>query len=345
MAEPQMKVTPAKEADSSGVVGLIVDQEKRWYDLDSGLGQPRAMREIASMVDNHLRDGEDPPLVVLNTDGRVRGYVKPSLLELPADSDLLAYFRSRNGMYKSLVLPPPGDNDAKAVLETLVTALTDFWRSRSTLADMVPWPSRDTWVEQSLFVEGFAPEHVFNYRLPGPLPPAASPPAIDVAVRLAKPSDEDQLVSLNRANVAFDASHSSVIKVVPTLEPALRKELARVWVGQSVEDGVPLVVVVEHHNKIVGMAQSYLVTTPGLGAIGTLPSGRYAYLHEVIVLPDMRGNGIGRMLLQGIFDAFAKLHVDAYTLYFNPHNPLSSAFWPHVGFRPIWTVYMRLNRP
>jgi GNAT superfamily N-acetyltransferase len=74
---------------------------------------------------------------------------------------------------------------------------------------------------------------------------------------------------------------------------------------------------------------------------GSLPRGRYTYLHEVIVRPEWRGKGVGRLLVQGVMDAYAALDVTGYTLYFSPFNPLSSTFWPHLGFRPVLTTYMR----
>jgi GNAT superfamily N-acetyltransferase len=65
------------------------------------------------------------------------------------------------------------------------------------------------------------------------------------------------------------------------------------------------------------------------------------YLHEVIVRPEWRGKGAGRLLVQGVAAAFAALGAIEYTLHFSPFNPLSSTFWSHPGFRPVLTTYMR----
>jgi GNAT superfamily N-acetyltransferase len=63
----------------------------------------------------------------------------------------------------------------------------------------------------------------------------------------------------------------------------------------------------------------------------------------VCVREEMRGKGSGRFLVQAIFDAFAPLALDGYTLWFNCANPLSGPFWSHLGFLPLWTRYTRLR--
>jgi GNAT superfamily N-acetyltransferase len=196
-------------------------------------------------------------------------------------------------------------------------------------------------VEPLLDAAGFKAAHVLNHRPAEPFAASTHPAAVGLQVRQARPTDEDALVALNGDNVAHDASYSPFIKVVPTLEPALRAQLGRRWAGGSIEDGVPLVLVVEHEGMLVGMAQTYLEMAPGFGVPFSLPRGRYVYLHEVIARPEWRGKGVGRLLVEGVEDAYAALGVIGYTLYFSPFNPLSSTFWPHLGFRPVLTTYMR----
>jgi GNAT superfamily N-acetyltransferase len=342
MSASQVTVGPLTDADVPAVIDLTIAQETRWHSSDPRLERPHERPEIASRL-AALRQ-EKPQtefLVAWDGSGRACGYAQPALFELPPDSDLLAYFRSSNGTCERLVLPAPDEDDASAVLAALIAALTARWQQQHTLADMITWPSTDAWVAPLLKAHGFEAAHVLNHRPVGPLATSTQLAATDLKVRQAQPSDEDDLVALNRANVAHDASYSPFITVVPTLEPALRAQLGRLWAGGSVEDGVPLVLVVEHEGTLVGMAQTYLEMEPGFGGSGSLPRGRYTYLHEVIVYPEWRGKGVGRLLVQGVMGAYAALDVTGYTLYFSPFNPLSSTFWPHLGFSPVLTTYMR----
>jgi GNAT superfamily N-acetyltransferase len=341
MSAPQLTVGPLTDTDLPAVIELTIAQEERWYESDRRLEQPHDRPEIASRL-AALRQEEPQAAFLAARDaaGRPRGYSQPALFELPPDSDLLAYFRSRNGTCERLVLPAPDEDDMPVVLAALIDALAARWQQH-TLADMITWPSVDAWLSPLLKAQGFEAAHVLNHRPAGPLVVSTHPAATGLRVRQARPSDEDDLVALNRANVAHDASYSPYIRVVPTLGPALRAQLGRVWAGGSVEDGVPLVLVVEHGGTLLGMAQTYLETAPGFGVSGSLPRGRYTYLHEVIVRPEWRGKGVGRLLVQGVMDAYAALDVTGYTLYFSPFNPLSSTFWPHLGFQPVLTTYMR----
>ena len=321
---------------------MIAAQHVRWHERDPRLDRPRDRDEIAFNIASQRHTAPAEPLVARDAVGRVRGYVQPAVFELPADSDLLAYFTARNGTFAHLVLPPPDENNAMAALTALLTALTAVWEQHHSLADMITWPSTDTWLEPLLLAQGFRAAHILNHRPLTPFEASTRPVSTGLRVRRARPADEDDLVALNRANVAHDASYSPFIKVVPTLEPALRAQLGRLWACESVEEGVPVVLVVEHEGTLVGMAQTYLETTPGFGVTGRLPPSRYAYLHEVVVRPEWRGQGVGRLLVQGAADAYTELGITGYTLYFSPYNPLSSAVWPHLGFRPVWTTYMRL---
>jgi GNAT superfamily N-acetyltransferase len=63
------------------------------------------------------------------------------------------------------------------------------------------------------------------------------------------------------------------------------------------------------------------------------------------VREDLQGQGIGRLLVQGIEDILALLQLDlnGYILWFNPDNPKAASFWPRLGFQPLWTTYQRFH--
>jgi hypothetical protein len=124
MSAPQVTVGPLTDADLLAVIELTLAQEARWYESDPRLEQPQGRPEIASQLTAlHQEEPQAELLVVRDGSGQARGYAQPALFELPPDSDLLAYCRSRNGTCNRLVLPAPDEDDASAVLSALITAL------------------------------------------------------------------------------------------------------------------------------------------------------------------------------------------------------------------------------
>ena len=103
--------------------------------------------------------------------------------------------------------------------------------------------------------------------------------------------------------------------------------------------------VVEQGREIVAMAENTLLEVSRDDEPGFTPPGRYACIDNVSVREELRGQGIGHLLVQAIFAAFAvtSLSLDGYLLWYNPDNPQAGRFWPHLGFVPLWTTYQRLH--
>ena len=74
--------------------------------------------------------------------------------------------------------------------------------------------------------------------------------------------------------------------------------------------------VVERAGAVVAMAYTYLMRVEDLTHRDYLPLGRYADIAEVGVSASQRGQGIGRALVQGVFDAYADVQIDGYVLGF-----------------------------
>ena len=97
--------------------------------------------------------------------------------------------------------------------------------------------------------------------------------------------------------------------------------------------------VLERGGEVLGMVESMLRVLPDDGVPGMLPPGRYAYLNSVGVRADARGRGLGRALAAAAAAAHGEL--DGSTLWFALYNPISSRVWPHLGWRPLWTLWER----
>nr|WP_281276411.1 GNAT family N-acetyltransferase [Dictyobacter kobayashii] len=104
-----------------------------------------------------------------------------------------------------------------------------------------------------------------------------------------------------------------------------------------------MVVVIERDGQIVAMSENelYMIDAEDEDGPDFMLPGRYGHINNMGVRQDLRGQGFGRLLVQATFDAFAHMHLDGYILWFNPANPLSSPFWPRMGFQPLWRTYQR----
>lgn len=345
MTQQQISIRPISDADIPAVIDLIAAQATRLHTLDAHLEAAHPAKQIAAMLAQQRDSTTSPPLVACNAQAEVRGYVEPGLWQLPSDSEMRAFFTACNGTMQNLTLPPPTDADAQAVLQGLLTALNTYWQEQRTTGDMARWPSCDLWLEPLLLAEGFIVDNVLAYHSPQP-PPfdqryVAAPP---LRTRLARPDDEEILVKLHAEEITSHLPYTPFVHIVPSLESSFRSRLALTWKGVSVEEGAPLIVVVEKEREVVAFAENELsIIKADAEGFARLPPGRYAYVNNVGVRADMRRHGIGRTLVQAVFAACAPLRVDGYMLWFSQDNPLARTFWLRRGFQPVWRTYQRLH--
>ncbi len=336
----KLNVQSATKKDLDAIVPLFVAQEARHHALDARLERPRSVQAIRQMLAGEF-DDDGEPLIVRDLADTVRGFVIARIFEIPAGNAMLSFYTARNGSHRALTLPNPADPDAVAVADALLAALGSKWQASQTYADLLTWPSADRWLEPLLARYGFVADSIVAYHPNAPLAPTSRPPDPSLRVRPAQPADEPSLVALHLGEIQFHADHVAHVRIVPAVEEDFREKLARLWQDQSPQIGAPLVVVVEQHGEVVAMSENYIEQSPGWGALSRFPPGRYGYLNSVSVRADKRGQGIGRLLTQGVIEAFAPYLVDAFGLWYMPANPLSSKFWPHLGFTPLWTQYRR----
>ena len=82
--------------------------------------------------------------------------------------------------------------------------------------------------------------------------------------------------------------------------------------------------------------------TPGAWLANLLPGGVWGYVNCASVTAvgaqqrggartwSRRRSGLSRPAGAGVRGTY---------LYYNPPNPLSSVFWPRVGYAPLWTLW------
>ncbi len=312
-------VEPARKRDAASIVDLLIEQEARWHRLAS-LRPARSPQAMALLLAEQSQQQGGPPLVARDSSGKVRGYLAPYLREFSfdrqSDATSLEVFPPRTSFVGTLGLPSPDTDECVPVAAALLEALQKRGRQQRAQADVCRWPLYDAAVNNVLRDAGFEVFLVRAFRPIGPLPPAHWPAPTDVLVRRARPIDEDALVDLYLEESDYHHQHSPFFQMTPGLAADFRSLLASAWAGTPVEDGEPLVMVVERAGAVVAMAYTYLMRVEDVTHRDYLPPGRYADIAEVGVSASQRGQGIGRALVQGVFDAYANIQIDGYVLGF-----------------------------
>jgi ribosomal protein S18 acetylase RimI-like enzyme len=344
MLRQRIRVEPLDEKDIGQIVELMQAQNMRQDRLDPRLHTSRGTQELEKMLHAQLSIEDGRALVAHDSEGRVRGYALPSMWKMAEDDEMIAFFTKFNGSMQYWILPAPSESDAIPVAEALLDALTEYWQQKGTYGDLVRWPSSDPWIEPVLFERRFLVDSQMALRSLEPLGPSKRESTVGFHARLARPEDEDALLRLYHEELAFHVPYTQFVRMVPALESGMRERLRMIWARKSVLDGAPLVVVIERNGEVVAMAENELLVVQEFGGFSLMPAARYGYLNNVSVSEKVRGQGVGRLLVEEVFTAFSPYKIDAYLLWYSQDNPLASGFWPHLGFRPLWKTYQRRNR-
>jgi ribosomal protein S18 acetylase RimI-like enzyme len=331
MASPdRLSLEPLTEHEVPAVCALLATQDNRLYVADSRLRRPRLTVELDAVVREYV---QADTFLFRDEGGMLLAAAVPDVWQIDPASETLGFFRSRTGVVRLLALPDPATPQGTRIIETLLEALEAWWLAHKVEGKYINWPAVDGRMGDILIAHRFARDVTGALRqlASGP-PPQALP---DLIVRRARAEDEEALVALHLEELRFHEAYTPHVRVVPATETAFTERLQRVWRGEPVEDGASLIMVAERHGDLLGFTENWLSSMGG----NWFPVGRYGYLNSVGVRTDARGEGIGRLLASATLQALATYDIDAYTLYFAYNNPLSSRFWPRMGFRPLADSY------
>ncbi|MBO0839851.1 MAG: GNAT family N-acetyltransferase [Sciscionella sp.] len=198
-------------------------------------------------------------------------------------------------------------------------------------ACLINWPSRDVTATRALLDHGFTPLSVLAVL--HPLRPTETVAVQGVSTRLATERDLEQATELAMAELEYSALVGGAIR------RADAESLKRAALSYRLRAGDP-VWLAEVDGAAVGLIECriQLSTVDGTRA-WPLPPGSWAYLNCLSVLPRERGRGIGRLLTAVAHRALYAAGARSSHLFYNPPNPISSAFWPRHGYRPLWTTW------
>lgn len=338
----EFTVSMMSEEQLPAVIDLLLAQQTRHHGQDKRLQAARSRGQGVASLAGRLAH-EKPSFVALDAFGRVRGYASPVVWELAETSLLRAFLPERSGVTRDLAFADPQEGDASRVLAALLMALSSWWQEQGTTGELIRWPSADQWLVARLAVHGFQLDSVCALR--GPHRSMHHDLPSGIVTRQATPADEEALVALFTEELRYHERYTPFVRCRPAVLAAFRRKLARLWVGTSLEEGAPLVLVAERGNEVIGMAETTLLDIAPDDEPGFTPPGCYGCLDNVCVRESLRGQGIGHLLVQAVDDAFAALHLalDGWLLWYNPVNPQAARFWLRMGFVPLWTTYQRLH--
>jgi GNAT superfamily N-acetyltransferase len=340
----EFTVAPMREEHIPAVADLLLAQERRHRERDPRLRAMRLREQVIAQLAERLAAGE-PLLVALNQEQQVRGFASPGVWELAETSILQAFLPERAGVTRDLALPDRQEGDASRVLATLLTAISAWWQAQGTTGDLIRWPATEQWPVARLSAHGFQLDSICAMRTPEPPGERIHPSAAPWTIRPARASDEAALVDLFAEELRYHERCTPFVRCTPVVLAAFRRKLARWWAGVGLEAGAPLVLVAERTGKVIGMAETTLLSIGPDDEPGFTSPGRYGCFDNVSIHESWRGQGIGKLLVQAVYDAFATLPfpLDGWLLWYNPDNTLASRFWARQGFVPLWTTYQRLR--
>lgn len=314
--------------DSDKLIRLMQLQDERLHQLDGRLRATRSRETIQAFVAQKVTDDA---LVAVDVDGDVRAFALPGVWEVAEEDEMSGFFWPRNGRV-TLTLPHPNDLEATQITESLLDAVEKWWQVQAVDGTLVSWPVADTWLMDLLSKRGYVWDSAAALR---PLDSMLPIENTAISIRPAEPKDEEALVTMHLEEIGFHEAYTPYTRVVPAIEPAFRQRLARVWRNESATEGTPIMLVAEKEGRVVGFSENWLSDL----ADSWFPEGRYGYLNSVGVTASMRGQGVGRLLVAHTLQAFAKYNVAGYYLYYILPNPISSYFWPKMGFRPFLATF------
>ncbi|WP_410599207.1 GNAT family N-acetyltransferase [Amycolatopsis sp. lyj-90] len=195
---------------------------------------------------------------------------------------------------------------------------------------VVNWPSRDAEAIRAFLDHGLVPMSALAVRT-GCHPDAAADDG--VTIRRARTEDFEEVLAMAVSThdyigqVATRQRSNAAELLAPALERALGKDTPLLWLA-------------EREGAAVAFAHAaWITSSPGSAEAELLPHGRWGYVNNVVTVPGLRGNGLGRTLMSVVHKEFSADGADGTYLYYNPTNPLSSVFWHRQGYRPLWTSW------
>lgn len=229
-----------------------------------------------------------------------------------------------------------GDAADPALIFPALLARADGWAGAGRDAGrMLLHPGCDTALGEALAAAGFTPYHTIAHQpLPEDVPD--SPPA-DLEIRHATRYDVSAVAALMAESWQFHAAHQPAILLSESILEGCQRQ-TRFMLGDGVNRALLIAL---WQGEVVGFFSIGLSLQDALARPALFHKGYYGDIYEVGVRGDQRRRGIGRAMYAAAWRWFMERHVRGIFVNYAPTNPLSSQFWPALGFRDAWVNWWR----
>jgi GNAT superfamily N-acetyltransferase len=164
-----------------------------------------------------------------------------------------------------------------------------------------------------------------------------------LGIRFATLEDMEALVALHLEEYSYHATIDPSMRTVPGIEVDIRENIAQSFEEREDEVMRRRVFVVEYSGEPVATSITFMYLI-GENGPGIYAPGKYFHVGSTGVRGEMRGKGVGRALVEGILRFYEPMGVEVSSLWYHTQNPLSSAFWPRLGWVPVAKRWRKRRR-
>lgn len=331
--------TPAQDTiDEPELVRLVARRQERWHRIDSRLPQVPSPWLVSLIHDAGRVSRNDPVVVGRPSDPDCMAF--PYVRDLSEESDDLVYFDRVTGSAMQLTFRDLSPMTLGRSFGLLLSRLETIWSEGGATAGVLNWPTRDGDPAEYFRAAGYTLDSYLALRTGLGPQQSTLRSNLRAKTRLATPPDEKAILELHSQVIDAHVPNAPFARHHASAAVGMRSRLRRAWRGEALEKGGPLIMVADLDGKVVAMAECQfrsIKTHPD----SLLRPGKYALINTFAVAKEVRRLGIGHILERAVSDAFVALSIDGFYLIYSPYNPSASAFWPSVGYEPLWTLYQK----
>lgn len=192
------------------------------------------------------------------------------------------------------------------------------------------------WAEAAIWRRlGLVPGHVLAAQPCAGWQPLTGRSVPGLSLREALPADLEALADLYLVEQQFHAALPG-----SSMVPAQSGAEFRNLIQQTLGSGEAYYILAEYtdpqtgRSRPVGYMHGMIVSLDKSNARRLYRPPRHGWLYIASIVPEMRGQGIGRVLCNALMPWFLSQQVPAVFLGYVPTNPISPHFWSRMGFAP-----------
>ncbi len=145
---------------------------------------------------------------------------------------------------------------------------------------------------------------------------------------LLRPADLPDIAELTNLLIMLFSQEAEFKPNTRRQQRGLRMILRNPSIGQ--------IFVAEKAGRVIGMASLLFTISTALG-------GKVGILEDVVVIPEFRGQGIGKQLIHHILKYSRRMKLKRLTLLTDGDNHIAQDLYKHFGFRCSKMLPMRLS--